>query len=108
MKAGSAIGIILAVGIAISMISRTYLGIVFASLGIPLYLAYMAREQNILARSRLYDRDLFLMTGIAVVVIIAFNYLWDPRIGLISMAVVVPLLALYSDRLKGRKKTQKA
>ncbi len=108
MKRGTAIGIILAVGITISMIFRTYVGIAFASLGIPLYLAYMAREQNILAKSRLYDRDLFVMTGIAVVVIVVFNYLWDPRIGLITLAVVVPLLALYSDRLKARKNAQNA
>lgn len=62
-----------------------------------------------LAKSRLYDRDLFLMIAIAVVVILAFDYLWDPRMGLIAMAVVIPpLLAIYVDRLKARKKPQKA
>ncbi|WP_297070639.1 hypothetical protein [Thermococcus sp.] len=106
MRAGAAIAIILAVGILISVILRTYIGITFAALGIPLYLAYVGREQNILTKSRIYDRDLFLMTAIAVIIIIAFRYIWDPRVGLISLAVLVPILALCSDRLKGRKKAQ--
>ncbi|AFL95373.1 hypothetical protein CL1_1170 [Thermococcus cleftensis] len=108
MREEHAVGIILAVGIFISVAFRTYVGIAIAAVGIPLYLAYTAREQNILAKSRLYDRDLFLMIAIAVVVILVFNYLWDPRMGLIAMAVAIPLLALYADRLKARKKAQKA
>ncbi len=108
MKETSAIALILAVGIAVSLLLRTYLGIAIAALGIPAYLAYTAREQNILAKSRLFDRDLFLMIGIAVVVILVFNYIWDPRMGLIAMAIAIPLLALYADRLKTRKKVQNA
>ncbi|NJE10858.1 hypothetical protein [Thermococcus sp. MAR1] len=108
MKEEHGVGIILAAGILISLILKTYVGVAIAALGIPLYLAYVAREQNILAKSRLYDRDLFLMIAIAVVVILVFNYLWDPRMGLIAMAVVIPLLAIYADRLKARKKAQKA
>lgn len=108
MKETSAIAIILAVGIGISLLLKNYIGIAIAALGIPAYLAYTAREQNILAKSRLYDRDLFLMIGISVVVILVFNYFLDPRVGLIALAIVVPLLALYADRLKAGKKTQKA
>jgi len=108
VKETSAIALILAVGIAVSLLLRTYLGIAIAALGIPAYLAYTAREQNILAKSRLFDRDLFLMIGIAVVVILVFNYIWDPRMGLIAMAIAIPLLALYADRLKTRKKVQNA
>jgi hypothetical protein len=87
---------------------RTYWGVVFSALGIPTYLAYIAREQNILAKSRLYDRDLFVMIIIAVAIILGFDYLWDPRLGLISLAVIVPILALYADRLKSGKEAQKA
>ena len=101
MKETSAIAIILAVGIGISLLLKNYIGI-------PAYLPYTAREQNILAKSRLYDRDLFLMIGISVVVILVFNYFLDPRVGLIALAIVVPLLALYADRLKAGKKVQKA
>ena len=108
MRDETAVGIILAVGIFISMVFRTYAGVAVAAIGIPLYLAYIARDQNILAKSRLYDRDLFLMIAVAVVVILVFNYLWDPRMGLIAMAVVIPLLALYADRLKAGKKGQNA
>jgi len=108
MKEEYAVGIILTAGILISLILRTYVGVAIAAVGIPLYLAYTARGQNILAKSRLYDRDLFLMIAIAVVVILVFNYLWDPRMGLIAMAVAIPLLAIYADRLKARKKAQKA
>ncbi|ASI99446.1 hypothetical protein [Thermococcus celer] len=108
MKEEHAVGIILTVGIVIALLLRTYWGVAIAALGIPAYLAYIAREQNVLAKSRLYDRDLFLMIAIAVVVILAFDYLWDPRMGLIAMAVVIPLLAIYVDRLKARKKPQKA
>ncbi len=82
--------------------------IAFAALGIPAYLAYTAREQNILAKSRLYDRDLFLMIVISAAVILAFNYFFDPRAGLIILALAVPLIALYADRLKTRKKVQNA
>ncbi len=108
MKEEYAVGIILTIGIAISLLFRTYLGIAFAAVGIPLYLAYIAREQNILAKSRLYDRDLFLMIGITIVIILGFDYFWDPRMGLIALAVLIPLLALYADRLKVRKEAQKA
>ena len=108
MREETAVGIILAAGIFISVAFRTYAGVAVAALGIPLYLAYIAREQNILAKSRLYDRDLFLMIAIAVAVILVFNYFWDPRMGLVAMAVVIPLIALYADRLKARKKGQKA
>ena len=74
MREETAVGIILTAGILISVAFKTYAGIALAALGIPLYLAYIAREQNILAKSRLYDRDLFLMIAIAVVVILVFNY----------------------------------
>lgn len=100
MREETAVGIILTIGVLISLAFRTYAGVAVAALGIPLYLAYIAREQNILAKSRLYDRDLFLMIGIAMAVILVFNYLWDPRLGLIAMAVFVPLLALAADRAK--------
>jgi len=108
MREEHAVGIILAAGILISLIFRTYAGVAVAAVGIPLYLAYVARQQNILAKSRLLDRDLLIMMGIAVVVILVFDYLWDPRMGLIVMAVVIPILALYADRLKAGKKAQKA
>jgi len=106
MRESLAIVAIFAAGIALSLLLKNYAGIAIAAVGIPAYLAYTAREQNILAKSRLYDRDLFLMIGVAIVVIVAFNYLLDPRIGLIGLAIVVPLLALYADRLKTRKKGQ--
>ncbi len=108
MKEEHAVGIILVAGILVSLIFKTYVGVAMAAVGIPLYLAYISREQNVLAKSRLYDRDLFLMIAIAVVIILVFNYLWDPRMGLIAMAVAIPLLAIYVDRLKARKETQKA
>jgi len=108
VKETSAIALILAFGIGVSLLLKDYVGITIAAIGIPVYLAYTAREQNILAKSRLYDRDLFLMIGISVVVILAFNYFLDPRVGLIILAIVVPILALYTDRLKAGKKIQKA
>jgi uncharacterized membrane protein YhaH (DUF805 family) len=106
MKESAAIALILAVGIGLCLLLKNYVGIAFAALGIPAYLAYTAREQNILAKSRLYDRDLFVMIGISILVIVAFNYFWDPRAGLITLAVVVPLIALGADRLKAREKPQ--
>ncbi|ASJ01640.1 hypothetical protein [Thermococcus gorgonarius] len=106
MKETTVVGIIFTAGILISVIFKTYYGVVFAALGIPAYLAYVARHQNILAKSRLYDRDLFLMILIAIGVILLFNYLWDPRLGLITLAIVVPVLALIADRLKSGEKPQ--
>ncbi|WP_297499614.1 hypothetical protein [Thermococcus sp.] len=106
MKETTAIAIIFTTGIALSLILRSYAGIALAALGIPAYLAYTAREQNILAKSRLYDRDLFVMIVITVVVILAFNYFLDPRVGLIALAVLVPLIALGTDSLKSRKNVQ--
>ncbi|WP_010479366.1 hypothetical protein [Thermococcus zilligii] len=106
MKETAIVGIIFTAGILISVLSKTYYGVVLASLGIPVYLAYVARHQNILAKSRLYDRDLFLMILIVLGVMLLFNYLWDPRLGLIALAVLVPVLALIEDRLKSGKKPQ--
>ncbi|MDI3475142.1 MAG: hypothetical protein PWQ79_82 [Thermococcaceae archaeon] len=108
MKETTAVGLILAVGVGIALLTRSYLGVAIAALGIPAYLAYTAREQNILAKSRLYDRDLFVMIIIAVAVIVAFDRLWDPRLGLIAMAIAAPLIALYTDRLKARKEGEKS
>lgn len=106
MRETRAVGIIFITGILVSLIFKTYYGVVLSAVGIPAYLAYVARHQNILAKSRLYDRDLFLMIVIAIGVILLFNYLWDPRLGLIALALVVPLLALIADRLKPREKVQ--
>ncbi|ASJ01798.1 hypothetical protein A3L09_00245 [Thermococcus profundus] len=108
MRETTAVAVIFTTGIVFALLFKTYWGVVFSALGIPSYLAYVAREQNILAKSRLYDRDLFLMTGIAIAVILGFDYLWDPRAGLIVLAVAVPLLALYADRLKTGKNAQKS
>jgi RsiW-degrading membrane proteinase PrsW (M82 family) len=108
MRDSVAVGTILLIGLIISLIARNYAGIAIAALGIPAYLSYRAREQNILAKSRLYDRDLFVMIIIAIAVILAFDYFWDPRMGLITLAVVIPLLAMYADRLQLRKKLQEA
>ncbi|NJF25077.1 hypothetical protein [Thermococcus sp. Bubb.Bath] len=108
MKETTAVAVIFTAGVVFALAFRTYWGIVFSALGIPVYLTYVAREQNILAKSRLYDRDLFVMIIIAVAVILGFDYLWDPRLGLISLAIIVPILALYADRLKSRNEAQKA
>lgn len=104
MKVEYKISLILFLGLIVSVILRTYAGIIIAALGIPFYLAYIAREQNILAKSRLFDKDLFLMMGLTVLVILAFEYFSDPRIGLIVMAVVIPLAIYGVDRLKAGKK----
>jgi len=68
-----------------------------------LYLAYISREMNILAKSRLFDRDLFVMIGITIFIILLFEYLIDPRIGLITAAFLIPLSIWGWDRLKSRK-----
>ncbi|WP_324734975.1 hypothetical protein VFC49_07195 [Thermococcus sp. SY098] len=104
MKVEYRIGLILLIGLIASVILRSYAGILIAALGIPFYLAYTAREQNILAKSRLFDRDLFLMMGLTVLVILAFEYFADPRLGLIVMAIVIPLVIYWMDRLKASKK----
>jgi len=104
MKVEHKVVLILLTGLVVSAILRTYTGIVIAALGIPIYLAYMAREQNIMAKSRLFDRDLFLMMGLTVLVILVFEYFADPRMGLIAMAVVIPLAIYCVDRLKAGKK----
>lgn len=103
MKETTAVGVIFSTGLAVSLILRTYWGVVFAAMGIPIYLAYVAREQNLLAKSRLYDRDLFLMMAITIAVILGFDHFWDPRAGLITLAIVVPLIAALQDRFKKSK-----
>jgi len=109
MRETTAVAVIFSAGLAISLLFRTYWGVAFASVGIPVYLAYTAREQNILAKSRLYDRDLFVMIAISIAVILGFDYFWDPRAGLITLAIVVPLIAALHDRIrrsKGGKEVQ--
>jgi len=94
---------ILLIGLLVSVMSRSYAGVAIAALGIPLYLAYISREMNILAKSRLFDRDLFVMIGITIFIILLFEYLIDPRIGLITAAFLIPLSIWGWDRLKSRK-----
>ncbi|HHI00752.1 MAG: hypothetical protein J7J97_04220 [Thermococcus sp.] len=94
---------ILLIGLLVSIMSRSYAGVAIAALGIPLYLAYISKERNILAKSRIFDQDLFVMIGITIFIILLFEYLIDPRIGLIIAAFLIPLSILVWDRLKSRK-----
>ncbi len=103
MKEERVIGLILIAGIITSLALKTYLGVVIAAIGIPLYLAYISREQNILASSRLFDKDLFMMIGVMIFIILAFNYVSDPRVGIIMLAVLIPVIFYVMDYLKTRK-----
>ncbi|WP_461864909.1 hypothetical protein [Thermococcus sp.] len=103
MKEERVIGLILIAGIITSLALKTYLGVVIAAIGIPLYLAYISREQNILASSRLFDKDLFMMIGVMIFIILAFNYFSDPRVGIIMLAVLIPVIFYVMDYLKTRK-----
>ncbi|ACS90104.1 MULTISPECIES: hypothetical protein [Thermococcus] len=100
MKEEYAVLGILLMGLVISTASKSYWGVVFAALGIPLYLAYISRERNILVRSRIFDKDLFIMIGITIIVILIFEYLLDPRIGLVLAAFLIPLAIWAWSRLK--------
>jgi len=100
MKEEYAVLGILLMGLVISTASKSYWGVVFVALGIPLYLAYISRERNILARSRIFDKDLFIMIGITIIVILTFEYLLDPRIGLVLAAFLIPLAIWAWSRLK--------
>ncbi|ALV62509.1 hypothetical protein ADU37_CDS08100 [Thermococcus sp. 2319x1] len=103
MKSEYAVLGILLIGLIVSIVSKSYAGVAIAALGIPLYLAYISREMNILAKSRIFDRDLFVMIGITIFIILLFEYLIDPRIGLIVAAFLIPLSIWGWDRLKSRK-----
>ncbi|WP_048151112.1 hypothetical protein [Palaeococcus ferrophilus] len=104
MREEQAVGIILVAGLTISLLTKSYIGVALAALGIPLYLAYLAREQNILVKARLVDRDLFVMIGVTVAVIFVFKLFSDPRLGLVGMAFIIPLIFLIAERLNLRKK----
>jgi hypothetical protein len=106
MKEEQAVGIILVAGLAVSLLTRSYIGVALAAFGIPLYLAYLAREQNILVKARLVDRDLFVMIGVTVVVILVFNTFSDPRLGLVGMAFIIPLIFLFAERLNPREESE--
>jgi|Deesub1362B_J571_1020462.scaffolds.fasta_scaffold00031_120 hypothetical protein len=103
MKEEHVVIVILAVGILISLITRRYIGIVLSAIGIPLYLAYISREQNILAKSRLFERDLFLMMTVTIFIVLAFEYFSDPRLGLVGMALFIPIVFYVLDKLKTRE-----
>jgi len=103
MKSEYAVLVILLIGLLVSVVFKSYIGVAIAALGIPLYLAYISREMNILAKSRIFDRDLFVMIGITIFIILIFEYLIDPRIGLIIAAFLIPLSILAWDRLKSRE-----
>jgi|GEM_PF-674554 len=103
MKSEYAVLGILLIGLIVSIVSKSYVGVAIAALGIPMYLAYISREMNILAKSRIFDRDLFVMIGITIFIILLFEYLIDPRIGLIIAAFLIPLSIWGWDRLKTRK-----
>lgn len=103
MKEELAVAGILIVGIITSLLTGSYIGVALAALGIPAYLAYLARKENILVSARLFDRDLFLMMAITLAIILIFKQFSDPRVGLISMAIAIPILFLLWDRLKAKK-----
>ncbi|WP_087038029.1 hypothetical protein [Thermococcus litoralis] len=63
MKSEYAVLGILLIGLIVSIVSKSYVGVAIAALGIPLYLAYISREMNLLAKSRIFDRDLFLTSS---------------------------------------------
>lgn len=106
MKEEIAVVILLVTGLAVSLLTKSYMGVALAALGIPLYLAYLAREQNILVKARLVDRDLFIMIGVTIVVILVFKVFSDPRLGLVGMAFFIPLLFLLAERLNLRKEAE--
>ena len=104
MKEEHVIGLILILSLIVSLVAKTYLGIAIAAIGIPLYLAYVSREQNIMASSRLFDKDLFMMIGIMIIIILVFSLFSDPRVGIILLAVLIPVIFYVMDHLKTRKK----
>ena len=104
MKEEHVIGLILILSLIVSLVAKTYLGIAIAAIGIPLYLAYVSREQNIMASSRLFDKDLFMMIGIMIIIILVFSIFSDPRVGIILLAVLIPVIFYLMDYLKTRKK----
>ncbi|GAB6103087.1 hypothetical protein JCM16138_23100 [Thermococcus atlanticus] len=104
MKEEHVIGLILILSLVVSLAAKTYLGIAIAAIGIPLYLAYVSREQNIMASSRLFDKDLFMMIGIMIIIILVFSLFSDPRVGIILLAVLIPVIFYVMDHLKTGKK----
>jgi len=44
-----------------------------------------------------------VMIGIAIAVILGFDYFWDPRAGLITLAIIVPVIAALHDKIKRSK-----
>lgn len=104
MKEEHVIGLILTASLTVSLAAKTYLGIAVAAIGIPLYLAYISREQNIMASSRLFDKDLFMMIGIMIAIILVFSLFSDPRVGIILLAILIPVIFYVMDYLKTGKK----
>ncbi|AEH24845.1 hypothetical protein [Pyrococcus yayanosii] len=102
MKEGCVLIVLLLMGLAMTIILKTFLGLVVPAVGIPAYLAYSARYQNILAKSRLVDLDLFIMIGVIIIVVLAFETFSDPRLGLILLSLLLPLLFAFLPS-KGRE-----
>ncbi|ASJ16908.1 hypothetical protein A3L04_07400 [Thermococcus chitonophagus] len=98
MKRDILIGVVFLLGILLTLTFKDFTFLIIPSIGIPASLAYLERHKNILAKSNLLERDTLMIIGIITLVTIAFNFMIDPRFGLLMLGTVVPLIA----GLKGR------
>ncbi len=96
----------LAGGVLLSYLSGRHAFIITVAVIIPFYLAYVRRESNLLAKSRFYDRDLITMSAVAVALVLLFKLIWDPRVGLIVMVIMIPIIAILSDRKRNGRGSQ--
>ncbi len=92
--------VLLTTGILLSYVTGNRWFILSLAVVVPTYLAYVRRESNLLSKSKFYDRDFLLMVAVAVAVAVVFRTFWDPRIGLIIMIILIPILAVLSERIR--------
>ncbi|AFK22853.1 hypothetical protein [Pyrococcus sp. ST04] len=91
MRKETIVGVLFTLGVSLTILFRDYIFLVLPSFGIPIALAYIERKKNILSHSKLFDKDTLLIIGAIVGVTILFNYIADPRLGLLLLGIIAPV-----------------
>ncbi|MFA4668922.1 hypothetical protein [Pyrococcus kukulkanii] len=87
------VGGIFLIGVSLTLAFKDFTFLAIPSIGIPVTLAYLERYKNILAKSHLFEKDTLVMIGIISVVTVTFNFIVDPRIGLLLLGTGIPMIA---------------
>ncbi|AAL81598.1 hypothetical protein PFDSM3638_07390 [Pyrococcus furiosus DSM 3638] len=85
-------------GIGLVIITKNLIALLIPSLGIPIYFSYIAIKENVIPKSRVFDKEFLFATSFVVFVIVFVSLFIDPRWVVLLIGLVLPILFLLKDR----------